>query len=413
MKLWLIALLMLGARLNALTFTATWTTTSTPSPTPTATATFSNGSACPIALTATSIGVADGRGVWDGAYYWNVSTESGKLYQVVSGVTTTVNTYSMAAGSSPTCMTYDGANLWIGSYEGELYEYNRSASLIGSWAVGGPINAILYDGAHVWMGFSSEVARWNASTNAIDLSVTGQSDVAGLSYYTDGGGQEWILAACNGFVSQINATTGAQGWGRNTESPQASITNDGIYAYTLSDVVRKIILSTGGLVTDWNGGNNQIMYDGSRLWTVDINHNTNITDTNGNLLCSYPNTGSSDVCYAYNYNTVFTVDWQDMLSAGSSMVNHFIVTGGYPTPTPTMTSTKTATPTITVTPTPENSVTVSPTWTQTYLGTRTFTATLTVTPSITLTATPHPQWTATASPTPNFRAPTSSPTWGF
>lgn len=203
----------------------------------------------------------------------------------------------------------------------------------------------------------------------------------------------------------------------STQDMKTSITNDGIYAYTASDsYVWKIILSTGGLVTEWNDGNSpnsQIMYDGSRLWTVDSNHNTIITDTNGNLLCSYPNTGRSDVCYAYNYNSVFTVDWQDTLSASSSMVNQFIVTGGYPTPTPTVTFTKTATPTATVTPTPENSVTVSPTRTQTYLGTRTFTVTLTVTPSITLMATPHPQWTATASPTPNFRAPTSSPTWGF
>lgn len=429
------ALLALAVQAHAVVFTFTFSPTPSTTATPTVTPTVTDAPFCPYQDSDIATGTADNYGVWDGVYLWITSFENQQLYRVVLGATPSVNTYSLPGGAEALCMAYDGANLWIGGADthGTLYKYNRSGSLLGSWQTlpsgdgFGGIQGILWDGTNIWLGISQtdngggQIARWDSGSSSIDLTIGNQNNVNGISYYVDGSAQEWILGACDGFVSQVNATTAAQGWQNSGIGyPEYRVTNDGTYAYTCTfttnpGIVNKFLLSNGDNVAHWNIGSllNQITWDGQYLWTVGDDHTTNITDTNGNRLCTYPNTGRSDAVYAYNANLMFTNDWQTGHGSGSSTVNWFQLPYFFtPTVTPTVTATYTETPGPPPTDTPLPSLTVTPT--QTYIGTPTFTATSTPCFTVSPTSTPTPNWTATASPTAAPRtAPSATPTWGF
>lgn len=440
MKLFLALFLIVSVQAHA-AFTPTFTSTSTITPTPTSTAIPTLNPQCAYQDSSVVAGVAENYGTWDGVNVWFTDQTGPAIYKIAPGITMTATIYSLTYTAKPLCMAYDGANLWIGGSDSNatLYKYSTSGSYIGSWetlpagnAQGG-IQGILWDGSRIWLGISitptaqggGAVCRWNTSTAMVDLSVTGQNNVNGISYYIDSSSQEWILAACALSWSKINATTGSYG-SIADNGDNYRLTNDGTYVYFCQagadGNIQKFNLYTGALVGAWQIGTylNQITYapNQNQLWTVGADMNTNVTDTNGNPLCFYYHTGASDVVYAYNlgaYGTMFTLNSNN--NAGtppdSSAVYRYALSSAPFTATSTATPLGTATPTPTVSPTWTVTRTVSPTTIPTSNATRTFTQSSTETFTVSPTPTDTPNWTATATPTYNAIAPTASPTIGF
>ena len=295
------------------TNTPTWTPTATPSwtftptwtPSPQTTPTASATPGCFNVVGQVLAGAAQNYFGYDGVNVWTGDTTY--LYRI-NAATLSETAYTIGVGSNYMQSAWDGNYLWVGEYgNAKLYSFNASSgSVVNTYTLapgyGGGIQATVWDGNRLWLASPNSVTvlRFNTTTGLVDLTVTGQTNVNGLSYYTDASGQEWILAACNGFMSKINANTGAYTT-TSTGSQSYRLCNDGTYAYLASYAtgnVYKYNLSTLSLVSNWFGNSgflNAINWDGYYIWAVGIGNSLNASDTNGNVYCTESGLGYSDV----------------------------------------------------------------------------------------------------------------------
>jgi hypothetical protein len=306
---------------------------------------------------------ADNYGSLDqNGYLWVGNYAATHLYKY-NAMAQKINTYYSADagqgfGSIVQVASDKNRYLWIGDGLGNLLtqwdttttqtvtQWNLNPTSLGN----GGIQGVLLDGTHVWCAVAQQgggagsglVLAFNPTTYAIDLTITGQTNVNGLAY-TFSGGQEYIFAACAGFCSKINANTGAYST-VTTVGTSYRVCSDGTYFYTADydtiGKVQKFRISDNALIATWNVGTllNSINTDGTYLYTAGQDNNINVIDKDtGDVLCTIAGGGLSDVLYD---PAGYLWGW-----GNGPVVKSQIFT--VPTLTPTVTPTFTATPVLT------------------------------------------------------------------
>lgn len=291
---------------------------------------------CPPVVSVVYTGTAQNYGAWDGASLW-IPGITGVIHKI-NGATQVVTNYSgfsPATGGSPLQIAWDGRYIWVGCYDHEatLYKFDpQSASIVNSWKLSplttanGGVQSVLWDGTNIWCGVainssSGYALRFNHATELVDITVTGQNNVNGMSQYIDPSGQRYILSACAGTWGKINADTGSVTQYDATTGNGYRMCNDGTYAYIAyflnnGKTIRKFLLSTGAFVSSWldNALLNSINFDGTNLWTVGDDHIVRESDTVGNILCTF-SAGRSDVIIAGGY--AWATDWTNPGAVGN------------------------------------------------------------------------------------------------
>jgi DNA-binding beta-propeller fold protein YncE len=66
-----------------------------------------------------------------------------------------VTTYSLAAGTDPWGVAFDGNNLWFSSYASEntsVYKVSpATGAIIGTYTVGNQPEGVTFDGTYIWV----------------------------------------------------------------------------------------------------------------------------------------------------------------------------------------------------------------------------------------------------------------------
>ena len=326
----------------------------------------------------TTVPFAANYGCWDGTYFW-IGGNNQYLYKIDRNGTliASYNGDSLHEDFDNLIqMAYDGRYLWLASYDdiGKLTKFDpltghsvKHYNIGDDWHSGnGGIQGVVYDPSGFLSGFlwlavplnglgfpphyGGKVEKFNITTEAIDLTITGQTNVNGISLATYGR-NTYILAACTLFWTRIDALTGSHIQIADADQSYR-ITNDGVYAYTTSydtHVVQKFKLVDGSIVSTWDSGGllrNSIMYDGYYLWTSGDDNVVTIQNTVGTTLCTMTNTAQSDVIFDGAYV------WGVKLNGGSDAQVIRLLDKKLALPTATPTFTVTATPTATATSTP-------------------------------------------------------------
>ncbi len=282
---------------------------------------------CPIHYNGIFITGCANYGCWDGNNFWIGAND--KIHKIFTGpfnslVTTGYNGFSVAGadGGNPIQLAFDGSYIWVGDYDSRATWFKFDPTLQTTIASGrlyplgpdmGGIQGVHWADDKLWFGAPNNVIRFNITSNSVELIVSGQNNVNGLSHYTDDTGQKYILAACSDFWSKINADTGSYTTYDNLDHAIGyRICNDGTYCYIayFSDPgrVRKFLLSTGEFIATWNVGSllNAINFDGLYIWTVGDDWVMSITDTNGNFICNTSN-GKADILFGGGF--AWSVAW--------------------------------------------------------------------------------------------------------
>ena len=391
---------------------------------------------CDVATSTTSVGYAANHGCYDGFYFWigdyvtSALTKLDYAGHFIHQYDGTVEGFGQIIQ-----IAYDGTYLWIGSdgtntyplYSAVLTKFNPSTGhTVKQWNLNptllghGGIQGVLYDGSHVWCGIAQNgggyssglVLGFNPITEQIDVTVTAQLNVNGLAYAVSGG-QEYIFAACAGFTSKIDASTGEY-TSVTTYPSGARVCSDGTYyyvaAFTDPGMIQKFRISDSSLIGTFYAGAwlNAITYALGDIFVVGDDTNlTRVNPTTGATLCSVAGLGQSDVVFD-GYSTLWTV----IIGASGNVSHTYFNPTSTPsitqTPThiptrtstftPTFTVTKTITLTISSTLTPTSTMVFYYTSTKTPIASRTATPTITSTFTITQTATITPTFTITMTP---------------
>ena len=347
------------------------TTTITPTPTITVTPTIIPTSnitpVCPLVQLTVAVPYAANYGCVDNSgNFWIGAFDDILLYKITpAGVVTSYGT----GVNQPIQLAFDGTYVWTGDNDAAIRKFDTSGNFIKKYNFGqlgtGGVQGLFWNGTNLIVALaevgggagSGRVCLFNPSTEAVSLTVTGQTNVNGVSWIISSG-QSYILTACAGFWGKINANTGV--WSKIDCTSQSSstgyrLTTDGLYVYVadfLTGYVLKYNLFNGSFVTKWLIGSssylNTILYDGNYLWTAGDDLNVNISDTNGNIICTLPGMGKCDLVQdggtVWSLNGAATGHAPDAVVYKLSLMN--------PTLTPTPIVTPTATPTVTSISTP-------------------------------------------------------------
>jgi hypothetical protein len=192
----------------------------------------------------------DGSNIWIGTYGGLAKFDGTKwtVYNTSNSNLPNNYVYSLA---------YDGSNIWIGTLGG-LTKFDGSAN----WATFDTSNsslpnnyvyALAYDGSNIWIGTESGLAKFNGSTNWTVYSTSN----SGLPYdYIDAlaydGSNIWI-----GTINGLAKFNGSTNW-TVYDTLNSGLPNNNIYAITHTG--SNIWIGT------WGGG--LAKFDGSANWTV-------------------------------------------------------------------------------------------------------------------------------------------------
>ncbi len=356
---------------------------------------------CPTVVTRTVVPYIGNYGCWDGTYFWIASFSTSTLFSVKpgGGIASYTNGDALHENFNRVVQLVSHRGyLWLGASNGKLTKFDPiTHKSIKSWDLDenigdGGIQGVISDGYSLWLGIaqygggegSGKVLKFNTTTEAIEMTITAQTNVNGL-WYTMYEGKPYILAACDGFWSKINALTGAY----TTQASPAGgyrIVSDAKYAYVSAYymyTVTKYNLSDMAVVATWNTGEapNCVADFSGYIWTAgDGNAVTIHNKLTGAIVCTMPSAGRSDLVPG-NATTMWSV-YANVYDASQSEVIEFTTLLGNPTLTSTPTESATASPYLTYTRTK------TATQTSTYTNTYTITPTHTATSSLTYTLTP-------------------------
>ena len=331
------------------TFTATPNTTTTSTP------------ACPVIVLTTTVSYAANYGATDpSGNFWIADYTQGHIYGInqAGSIIHTFGVFNYIVQ-----MVYLNGFLYAGCGDaaGHFQKVNASTGAIPYYTTlnptslgNGGVQGVIYDGTHIWCGVSQQgggagsglVLAFNPTTNAIDLTITGQTNVNGMAY-SFSGGQEYIFSACSYVTNVINATTGAY-TSVATDNNAYRVCSDGVYFYVASynnpGTVRKFRIFDNALMATWTVGSllNSIASDGTYVYTVGDDNNVNVINpSTGTVVCTITNGGQTDVVF-----DTFGYFWTASLVSGGSASDYVskfqIITA--PTLTPTITATFTVTP---------------------------------------------------------------------
>ena len=359
----------------------TWTLTATSTNTPTITRTLTTVPTiyCPNPIINTSVPNADNYGCVDNqGNFWIASFYDSSLNEI-SPNGTLLHTYDGTAGhenfGQVIVVSWDGRYIWLGASDSYLtkfdpltghsvkkYDMFSSGSSRGS---DGGIQDIVYDGTNLWIAMSRALAspdgyvlKFNSTTEAVSLTITGQTNVNGLSlanYY----GTKYILSAYAGIAgtsqwSKININTGMFTSYNFPAVNGYRITNDNLFVYIASYTngnITKFDINTGAIVATWTSGPNlnAIAYDGSYVWVVGGDNAINIHDKNtGTIVCNLTSGMGGNTCLFYDGANMWTVGkWYGSYVSKLSAINATMTPTITPTfyiPPPTATMTAISTP---------------------------------------------------------------------
>lgn len=360
---------------------------------------------CPTVTQSLNIATGVGNyGCFDGTNFWVPDSAGTYIYKISADATT----YTAYVMNDVIQMAFDGTYIWALSYDypASLRKIDPSSGdaiyFLYPEPGSGNGQSIVYDGTSLWVGIADtssggEVARVNPTTYATELRATGQTNVNGICVGYDRG-QEYIFAACTGFFSKINATTGT--YITKIDFDQAyRIAVDDSYVYTASFsrntvYVCNITDLTPAVSHTWPSGKalNDILSFGNYIWVCGNDSYTTIHDktNNGSIVCSIPSSSYSGMIYGDN----------NVLGINATQVN--LISGGLgPTSTPDMSNTPYETPTntpfVTITSTPIifGTATRTPFVTATFPPYPSPITTASVAPSKSFTLTPTLSWTLT------------------
>lgn len=299
----------------------------------------------------------------------------------------------------------DGTYLWIAAYDtnAHIYKASRNGVVLKSFEMNptglgdGGAQDIQWDGHHLWISVAQSgggtgsglVLAFNPSTEAIDLTVTGQTNVNGLAIAYQGGREYIISCVQELWWGKIDAITGVCVQNPRNLIPGSGgyrVATDNTYVYFAlwaGGYITQYRIQDGGYVNDWNVGSNlnSIAFDGYYLWTADESLNTTISDpVVASIICVIPYTAGGGVYFDAVRKNVWG-QGQNLISKFNALPPPSFI----PTPTSTITPTydETLGPILTQIAaqwSPTQTLTMTPTSTSTTTITATFTATPTVTP---------------------------------
>ncbi len=292
-------------------------------------------------------------GTWDGKNLWvpgggadNISkiNENGQILFTYS----LLSTQYLGNIASPLQLAYDGRNIWIASYDnyGQLIRFDTVTNTITghyimnpSGSGGGGIQGIVWDGTNIWIGLAQDnggtglVEKIDPNTGAVLASVGGQTNVNGMAI-TDlpsasgNGMTEYIWAACDGFITKINASDMTyQSFPSGVYTYRIATDGQYIYGASFEDgAIRKFSAEDGSLVATWPANRllNTIAFDGKYIWTADNNYNVTIFDRDtGNVIYTLPNAGSSDLIFdgTYMWSISYMIGQVNKISVGNEIGN--------------------------------------------------------------------------------------------
>lgn len=290
--------------------------------------------------TETSVNFAANYGTWDGEYFWVGCYEINAVKKInASGVV--VASYSTHVGTtdySPLQLAFDGQFIWVacGNIAGSLLKINKDTgavlniytlnpTLLGA----GGVQGIVFDGTDICVGVAQSgggtgsgfVGKVNTTTGALTIIATGQTNVNGIISYNFGG-EQFIYAACAGFVTKVKCSDGTY-ISESNDSESYRVVADGRYIYTASYATQKVIrynMDTLEKVDSvWAAGNklNCISFDGNYIWTCGDDKLVSIIDRDSmTVIGTIPNGGKSDLVWDGEY--MWAVTSRDVPGLGTT-----------------------------------------------------------------------------------------------
>jgi len=271
---------------------------------------------CPKVVATAPVPGAKNYGCYDGSNFWT-GDGTNKLYKISSDGKV-LKTYDGLGAIL--YMAYDGTYLWVGDFDqnASLKKFNPATGAVvntytlnpGGTGKAGGIQGLVWDGKYLWAALAglNEVVAFNPATAAFSMTVTGQINVNGIVKTTNAG-QEYILAACDGFWSKINASDGSYKTYKDTPYSYR-IASDGASVYTASfssapPEVQQFSLSNGKLLNNWaaSADINAIALDNKgNVWTAANGQILTVLDgKTGKIICQSTGTGLTDVEFDGKY----------------------------------------------------------------------------------------------------------------
>jgi len=254
-------------------------------------------------------------------HFW-IGSDSGDLYKIHGEAVTITATYATTGNHGIIQADYDGEYLWIGHFNNlaTLDKFDiDSGSVVDTWdlnpgSVGaGGIQGVRCVDGYVWCSLPgpAQVLKFNPATEAVDITITGQTNVNGIET-GEVSGQTYLFSACHDFFTRINVDTGT-----TTDVAQSDVyfyrnDTDDTYVYFSrwgGGDISKFNMETLALEAEFAAGGalNDIAVTDDYLWVVDDGYDVNVVDkTNGLIVCSYANRGQSTAVYEGNYIWVNT-----------------------------------------------------------------------------------------------------------
>ena len=215
---------------------------------------------------------------FDGANVWVVNNGSSNVSELLASSGTTVATYPTGSNVYGAC--FDGANIWMANYPSANVTKMRASdgTTVGTYSAGSSPAALCFDGTNIWVANSgsNNVTKLLAS----DGSTVGTYPVVSAPYgICFDGVNIWVPNYSDGNVTKLLASTGASVGNYSAGTNPVAVCFDGANIWVAnhnSNNVTKILASNGTTVGTYTVGSSPsgICFDGTNIWVTNGGDNT-------------------------------------------------------------------------------------------------------------------------------------------
>jgi hypothetical protein len=128
-----------------------------------------------VTVVANNLGGVPQQPTFDGSHIWTANA-SGSVSKVAPGAAIPWSTTTVAVGTAPAGILYDGSNVWISDFSaGNLLKLDSAGAVLQTVTVGTNPALPLFDGANIWVPNvgSNSVSVVRASNGAVLATLTG------------------------------------------------------------------------------------------------------------------------------------------------------------------------------------------------------------------------------------------------
>ena len=201
-------------------------------------------------------------------------------------------TTTFGAGSTPSGVAFDGANIWVANQVDDTVTKLRASdgTMLGTFAVASDPYAAAFDGANIWVAnvSSNTVIKLRASDGEVRGTFAVGSAPEGVAF---DGANIWVANADDNTVTKLRASDGAALGAFNVGTHPVGVAFDGSNVWVANEFsknVTKLRVSDGKVLGTFTVGMNPISvaFDGANIWVANLGGSdvTKLRATDGELL---------------------------------------------------------------------------------------------------------------------------------